>query len=223
MQARVVAALDAQRAGRWFEPAKREPLIWPCALALDHDPIKLNRVMVWIYLFGRIFYGEPVPTAPENALCGLAGVRPQGELETLRACGVAIEVPVVPDDRLGMSRAQRKRAAAAPTCVGKAGMEARRALRHRGAPQMLSIGPHSQIGGSAAVTQITFWTLDRSLDIRRTHDGRTAAVWRVRARETVGSTRTAARPRPHHLGRFASLAPARRRGVTSRKCPRRPR
>jgi hypothetical protein len=40
----------------------------PRAVTLEHDPFKLNRIMLSFFFVGRIFYGEPVPTSPENAL-----------------------------------------------------------------------------------------------------------------------------------------------------------
>jgi hypothetical protein len=35
---------------------------------LERDPIKLNRITLSFRRGGRIFYGEPVSTSPENAL-----------------------------------------------------------------------------------------------------------------------------------------------------------
>jgi len=35
---------------------------------LDRFPLQLNRKAVQPFMFGRIFFGKPVPTFPENAL-----------------------------------------------------------------------------------------------------------------------------------------------------------
>jgi len=53
----------------------------------EHDPFRLNRIMLWILLFGRVFYGEPVPTSPENApaaACLSALVLPGPSAEGIR-------------------------------------------------------------------------------------------------------------------------------------------
>jgi hypothetical protein len=37
-------------------------------LRLERFPITLNREVLWFYRFGRIFFGKPAATFPENAL-----------------------------------------------------------------------------------------------------------------------------------------------------------
>jgi hypothetical protein len=54
---------------------------------LEHDPFRLNRIMLSILSFGRIFYGEPVPTSPENALASPVQVARQPVLTPPRDQG----------------------------------------------------------------------------------------------------------------------------------------
>jgi hypothetical protein len=44
------------------------PGLVPGMHVLERFPITLNREALWFYRFGRIFFGKPVATFPENAL-----------------------------------------------------------------------------------------------------------------------------------------------------------